>query len=74
MARGRPRAPGRVYYLGRLRFIPGQDPPELGEFLETLMAAESKAEILKAALIGGLGQAQEVIDAQESEDEEMTEF
>jgi len=28
MARGRKPSPGKVYYLGRLRFRPGADPPE----------------------------------------------
>lgn len=59
---GRPKAPGAVFYLGRLRYRPGIDPPELREFLEMLDRAEAerKPEILRAALLGGMGQAETV--------------
>jgi hypothetical protein len=50
----RPKAPGKVYYLGRLRYRPGIDPPELGQFLDRLEQAENKAELLRRALMGGL--------------------
>jgi len=53
---GRPRAAGEVYYLGRVRWVPGVDPPELRAFLEEFAGAEPerKQAILKAALVGGL--------------------
>ena len=60
---GRPAAPGRVYDLGRVRWMPG-DPPELREFLEMLERIEGrkelgrKARIVKAALCGGMAQGQ----------------
>jgi hypothetical protein len=72
--RGRPPEPGVVYYLGRLRFRPGEDPPALKEFLDTFMTAppRSKQSILKAALIGGLEQAREAQWEAFGEDEETT--
>lgn len=59
--RGRPPAPGKIYYLGRLRFRPGIDPPELQDLLERLDEAGPvrRRELLRAALIGGLNQAAE---------------
>jgi len=56
---GRPRARGRRFYLGRVRFDPALDPPVLREVLEAIEAApsERKQEIVKAALIGGAEQA-----------------
>ena len=69
MARGRPRAPGRVYYLGRLRFRPGIDPPELEEILEAIVHAGpgKRADILRAALQGGAGLTrQEASSAEDS--------
>ena len=56
MARGRPPAPGKVYYLGRLRFRPGIDPPELRDLLENIAAAPpaQRGELLRAALISGV--------------------
>ena len=67
MARGRPRAPGKVYYLGRLRFRPGIDPPELEEILEAIMQAGpgKRADILRAALQGGAGLARKEADSAE---------
>jgi len=61
MARGRKPAPGTVYYLGRLRFRPGMDPPELERLLESIIAAPAgkRADILRAALLGGASEAQE---------------
>lgn len=51
----RPRLPGRVYYLGRLRYRPDRDPPELRQLLETIDQAspDRRPAILKAALLGG---------------------
>ena len=67
MARGRPRAPGKVYYLGRLRFRPGIDPPELEEILEAIVNAGpgKRADILRAALQGGAVQAREEANSAE---------
>ena len=47
---------GKVYYLGRLRAVPGIDPPELIEFLERLESAppERRRAMLREALIGGV--------------------
>jgi len=60
MGRGRPPKTGQIYYLGRLRYRPGIDPPGLQDLLEQLEGAgpARRREILRAALIGGLGQAQ----------------
>lgn len=72
MGRGRPPAPGKVFYLGRLRYRPGIDPPELRDFLEKFeqAPAERKPAILRAALVGGLSEATE--EASAVEDEETT--
>jgi len=66
--RGRPPAAGKVYYLGRLRFRPGLDPPELQEVLEAITSADShkRADILRAALVGGAGQTS--VEAETIED------
>jgi hypothetical protein len=63
MPRGRKPAPGKVYYLGRLRFRPGLDPPELEEILEAITGAAppKRADILRAALLGGSKQAQDIV-------------
>lgn len=55
----RPRLPGKIYYLGRLRYRPDQDPPELLDLLETISRADPdrRPEIIKAALIGGMALA-----------------
>jgi len=67
--RGRPREPGKVYYLGRLRFRPGMDPPELAAFLERLAAAgPGRGELLKRALIGGLAKGGQVVGSAEDEE------
>jgi len=70
MPRGRPPAPGKVYYLGRLRFRPGIDPPELRDLLEELDRAgpSKRREILRMALIGGLGEAQAAATAVEDKE------
>ena len=69
MTRGRPRAPGKVYCLGRLRFRPGIDPPELEDILEAIVRTGpgKRADILRAALQGGAGLArQEANSAEDS--------
>jgi len=72
--RGRPRKAGKVYYLGRLRFRPGQDPPELEALLDEIEAASPgrKAEILRAALIGGMTEGR--VEANQVEDSETSEL
>lgn len=56
---GRPKSTGKRFYLGRVRFEPGRDPPELLDVLEAIEAAGSrKATVLKAALIGGAASAE----------------
>ena len=72
MSRGRKQAPGKVYYLGRLRFRPGQDPPGLQDLLEAITRADSckRADILRAALLGGAKQAQTAAD--QAEDSQAT--
>lgn len=47
-----------MYYLGRLRFRPGVDPPELEDLLEAIdqAGAARRREMLRKALIGGMGQ------------------
>lgn len=67
---GRRKAAGRVFYLGRVRWVPGVDPPELLAFLEGLAGAERKGEVLKAALLGGLEEG--VAEAGRVEEEETT--
>jgi hypothetical protein len=56
---GRRRQPGRLYRFS-LRYRPGIDPPELAALLETVATARGaqRADILRAALLGGAGQAQ----------------
>ena len=56
--RGRPPKHGKYYRFG-LRYRPGLDPPELEELLERIRQAEGeeRAEILRAALLGGAEQA-----------------
>ncbi len=69
---GRHKEPGKVYYLGRLRFRPGVDPPELRVILEAIIEAgpRKRADILRAALLGGAQQAQET--AGRAEDSQVT--
>ena len=70
MGRGRRPEAGKVYYLGRLRFRPGLDPPELEELLQAISTTRGsrRADILRAALLGGARQAQAaVVAAEDSE-------
>jgi len=64
----RPRAAGRVFYLGRFR-VSASDPPELVEFLERLEGAEAgeKHSLLRGALVGGMGQAAAASSAEGAE-------
>jgi hypothetical protein len=72
MGRGRPPSPGKVYYLGRLRYRPGVDPPELEDLLEEIEEAgpARRREILRTALLGGIEQG--ATQAGAVEDEEVT--
>ncbi len=66
---GRPKKLGRVYYLGRYRFVPGLDPPELETVLQAIAAAndeQRRRDILRAALLSGAGEAQQAASAVES--------
>ncbi|GIK40113.1 MAG: hypothetical protein BroJett011_39460 [Chloroflexota bacterium] len=58
---GRKRRPGKVYqFTFFYRFLPGEDPPELAEMLEAITQARGRKrqDIIRAALLGGSGQAQ----------------
>lgn len=65
---GRPKKGGRVYYLGRIRFESGVDPPELKTVLEAIEAArgQKRRDIIKAALLSGAGPARAEAEAVES--------
>lgn len=69
---GRPKKPGKVYEFNfYYRWIPGEDPPELKAVLEELLAAtgRKRRDILRAALLGGAGEAQDVATkVEDSED------
>ena len=69
MARGRPRAPGKVYYLGRLRFRPGIDPPDWRRFWRPSCMPDQANEPTSCGLRlqGGAGKArQEANSAEDS--------
>jgi len=70
MARGRRPTPGKVYYLGRLRFRPGIDPPELQNLLENLASSSpvKRADMLRATLLGGAQYAMEKATSIEDDD------
>ena len=71
--RGRPGKSGRVYEFDfYYRFIPGEDPPELEVLLESIIqvSGRKRRDILRAALLGGLNQAQET--AAKTEDSEIS--
>ena len=57
---GRNKEPGKLYRFS-LRYRPGVDAPELERLLEAISAARGRkrADILRAALLGGASQAQE---------------
>jgi hypothetical protein len=70
---GRPEASGRVYsFTFYYRFVPGEDPPELGTLLESIIQARGRKrrDILRSALLGGLNRAQET--AATTEDSEIS--
>lgn len=77
----RPASAGEVFYLGRMRWRPG-DAPELRELLAAIQAAGKGRhdDILRAVLIGGMAQARaraaQVEDAETSAalDEMLGEF
>lgn len=51
---GRPKATGRVYYLGRVRYVPGLHAEALGQFLARFAAAgqDEKLVMLEQLLAG----------------------
>jgi hypothetical protein len=70
---GRPGESGRIYdFHFYYRFVPGEDPPELEMLLESIIEASGRKrrDILRAALLGGLNQAQET--AANTEDSEIS--
>ena len=70
---GRLTSPGKVYQFNfYYRFIPGEDPPELEVLLESIIqvSGRKRRDILRAALLGGLTQAQET--AVKTEDSEIS--
>ncbi|HUV95788.1 MAG TPA: hypothetical protein VMX14_13315 [Anaerolineae bacterium] len=72
MGRGRPIAPGEVFYLGRLRWRP-EDGPALLTFLQELTDADpwQRERMIKNALAGGLT-SQTTAGPQAGEDDETT--
>lgn len=74
MARtGRPRKTGKVYRFEiYYRLVPGEDPPELAELLEDIIAAKGRKrrDIIRAALLGGARQGRQT--AAHSEDSESS--
>jgi hypothetical protein len=70
--RGRPKSTGDVVYLGRLR-LNESAPAALRDLLERFKSAPAgrKQHILMAALIGGLGQATQIAQAEDHETEEL---
>lgn len=77
----RPTAAGEVFYLGRMRWRPG-DAPELRALLAAIQSAGKGRhdDILRAALIGGMAQGQARADQVEDTetaaalDEMLTDF
>lgn len=74
MGRGRPIAPGKVFYLGRLRWRP-EDGPALLAFLQELTQADpwQRERMIKNALSQGLA-TQTTAGPQAGEDEETTDL
>ena len=70
-----PKKPGRVYYLGRVRFIPGRHSDRLGRLLEDLSQAGSlgKVEILEQ-LPSGTAQVAPPLSPPGSEDTETADL
>ena len=77
----RPMAAGEVFYLGRMRWRPG-DAPELRVLLAAIQTAGKGRhdDILRAALIGGMAQGQaraaqvEDVETAAALDEMLNEF
>jgi hypothetical protein len=70
---GRPPEPGDVYqFTFYYRFIPGEDPPELKQLLDSIIKARGRKrrDIIRTALLGGADQAQEMAIRQEDSEEE----
>jgi len=70
---GRPKKSGTVYEFDfYYRIVPGEDPPELEELLQSIVQAKGRKrrEILQAALWGGIEQGQDI--AAKKEDSETT--
>jgi len=70
---GRPEASGRVYsFTFYYCFVPGEDPPELGTLLESIIQARGRKrrDILRSALLGGAREARET--ATRAEDSEIS--
>ncbi len=68
---GPPKKPGTVYKFDfYYRFTPGEDPPELESLLGSIVQAKGRKrrDIIRAALLGGSQQAQDV--ATQAEDSE----
>lgn len=66
---GRRKKLGRVYYLGRYRFVPGLDPPELEAVLRAIAGAgdaSRRRDIIKAALLSGANEARQAATTVES--------
>ncbi|MFC1975753.1 hypothetical protein ACFLXQ_05095 [Chloroflexota bacterium] len=69
---GRRKKPGKVYEFDfYYRLVPGEDPPELEEILDSIIAAKGRKrrDILRSALLGGSKQAQDT--AAKSEDSDI---
>lgn len=70
---GRRAAGGRIYeFHFYYRLVPGQDPPELEALLDSIVAAKGRkrGDIIRAALLGGAGQAKST--AERVEDSEIS--
>jgi hypothetical protein len=65
--RGRKKAAGRVFYLGRVRWEPG-DSTDLLALLEAIERAEQgrKMRMVKAALLGGAGEAKRAAEEEDA--------
>ncbi len=60
---GRTGSPGRIYeFHFYYRLTPGEDPPELEALLDSIIQAKGRKrrDIIRAALLGGSQQAQDV--------------
>lgn len=64
-----PFKPGQVFYLGRVRFVPGQHSALLGDWLEDFQRASSrrKVEMLEQLLAGGTYEAPVRVGGEDTE-------